>query len=316
MATNTENYKLKKPAQDDFYNVDDFNDNMDIIDAELKNKYDPDNKPTASDIGGIPELLSNSNDTKIKFLFGDHRRLTNHVDASVPNLPAESNYMHMYVSHNGTVDACLSMPTDYGYDVYYYTVYDKKWRKVADASNFLSLAGGTLSDTLIIRKTLASENSEVVLKNSTTNNHGAFIYEPNTKHVAIRNYQDDTKNVYLVMGHADEELKNLLTLYHANQINKGYSIFGEHNKRSGSYLGGGENSRTIQIGGIGNFLLIYCDEPHVTEYAFVTPVGSQFRSIIGTGVSGYSEALTFKDGVLSLGGKCNTNNATYYWQVL
>lgn len=32
----TENYNLKKPAQGDFYDVNDFNGNVDIIDAELK----------------------------------------------------------------------------------------------------------------------------------------------------------------------------------------------------------------------------------------------------------------------------------------
>lgn len=33
---NTENYGLKKPESTDFYNVDDFNDNMDVIDSKLK----------------------------------------------------------------------------------------------------------------------------------------------------------------------------------------------------------------------------------------------------------------------------------------
>ncbi|HEX2927703.1 MAG TPA: hypothetical protein VHP38_15830 [Ruminiclostridium sp.] len=36
MSTNTVNYSLKKPSQEDFYNVDDQNGNMDIIDSELK----------------------------------------------------------------------------------------------------------------------------------------------------------------------------------------------------------------------------------------------------------------------------------------
>lgn len=36
MATETENYKLKKPAASDFYNIEDFNGNMDLIDAALK----------------------------------------------------------------------------------------------------------------------------------------------------------------------------------------------------------------------------------------------------------------------------------------
>lgn len=32
----TQNYKLKKPGQEDFYNVDDFNSNADIVDQKLK----------------------------------------------------------------------------------------------------------------------------------------------------------------------------------------------------------------------------------------------------------------------------------------
>ena len=36
MAEYTENYNLKKPAQEDFYNVEDFNNNADIVDSQLK----------------------------------------------------------------------------------------------------------------------------------------------------------------------------------------------------------------------------------------------------------------------------------------
>jgi hypothetical protein len=37
---NTTNYNLKKPESTDFYNVDDSNDNMDIIDTEMKSQSD------------------------------------------------------------------------------------------------------------------------------------------------------------------------------------------------------------------------------------------------------------------------------------
>lgn len=36
----TNNYNLKKPAEEDFYNIEDFNDNADIIDDALQNKVD------------------------------------------------------------------------------------------------------------------------------------------------------------------------------------------------------------------------------------------------------------------------------------
>lgn len=41
MPNLTENYSLKKPLPEEFYDVAVQNDNMDIIDAELKKKYDP-----------------------------------------------------------------------------------------------------------------------------------------------------------------------------------------------------------------------------------------------------------------------------------
>jgi hypothetical protein len=40
MKTYTPNYNLVKPGQDDFYNVDDFNANADILDAQLKAEKD------------------------------------------------------------------------------------------------------------------------------------------------------------------------------------------------------------------------------------------------------------------------------------
>ena len=42
MSTKTENYNLTKPAQTDYYNVDDFNNNFDIID-EVINKIAKEN---------------------------------------------------------------------------------------------------------------------------------------------------------------------------------------------------------------------------------------------------------------------------------
>lgn len=42
MAEFTANYHLKKPAPEDFYNIADFNENADLIDAALAQKADKD----------------------------------------------------------------------------------------------------------------------------------------------------------------------------------------------------------------------------------------------------------------------------------
>lgn len=52
MADYTENYNLKKPDRTDFYSVQDFNDNADIIDAALDDKLNKDFSNVSS--GAVP----------------------------------------------------------------------------------------------------------------------------------------------------------------------------------------------------------------------------------------------------------------------
>lgn len=56
MATNTGNYKLKKPAAEDFYNIEDFNLNADIIDAELYKRLLKPSSFTAGNLASINSL--------------------------------------------------------------------------------------------------------------------------------------------------------------------------------------------------------------------------------------------------------------------
>lgn len=52
----TPNYNLKKPASNDYYNIQDHNDNMDIIDAELK-KLDQKEVPVTSVNGKTGDVV-------------------------------------------------------------------------------------------------------------------------------------------------------------------------------------------------------------------------------------------------------------------
>lgn len=72
--TETEHLHLKKPGQGDYYNVDDFNGNADLIDTKLKEIDDsvaqPNGiatlnasgklaqMPTAADVGAVPSMLT------------------------------------------------------------------------------------------------------------------------------------------------------------------------------------------------------------------------------------------------------------------
>lgn len=68
MAEYTQNYNLKKPAEEDFYNVEDFNDNADIIDQALKSHDDALAAHEAENASKhITESGSNENGSYIKF---------------------------------------------------------------------------------------------------------------------------------------------------------------------------------------------------------------------------------------------------------
>lgn len=55
MASYTPNYNLKKPSQDDFFDVDDFNGNSDIIDTALNGKLNTD----FSNVSGMAIAIAN-----------------------------------------------------------------------------------------------------------------------------------------------------------------------------------------------------------------------------------------------------------------
>ena len=85
MSTNTEHLSLKKPSQDEFYNIDDFNNNADLIDAfagvmnaHKANKSNP-HGVTPAQIGALPtnEVNVNQNDMNAILKQGRHLAIYN-----------------------------------------------------------------------------------------------------------------------------------------------------------------------------------------------------------------------------------------------
>lgn len=62
MSTFTENYSLIKPDEEDYYDVNDFNENMDTIDAQLF--------ATEQSIDGVSEKIGSSADSGVSTVFG------------------------------------------------------------------------------------------------------------------------------------------------------------------------------------------------------------------------------------------------------
>lgn len=100
------------------------------------------------------------------------------------------------------------------------------------------------------------------------------------------------------------------------------TLYGPHNKPSGSYTGTNAD-RTIQIGGNGKILLTTFTETTVGGYAIVTDMGAFITKISGSGItSWFSADVIFKNGTLHLveymtsGGELNNTFYDHYYQVL
>ena len=97
MAENTKNLNLKKPAQNDFYNVDDFNENFQKLD-EFAGRKDNPHGVTAKQIGAVPMLngLDDGVDINSVTNSGFYRLNRNPI-----NVPSGNEYGQMIVVHGG-----------------------------------------------------------------------------------------------------------------------------------------------------------------------------------------------------------------------
>lgn len=128
--------------------------------------------------------------------------------------------------------------------------------------------------------------------------------------------KDDNNRRKLVLNGNATDLSNAMVLTSVvNGEKQNYTMFGKHNKPTGSYVGDGKaNERKIQTGGIGMMLLITSKR----GFIFVHPYGAFCKG--STNIYAYDQdELSFSDGVLTLNTNvlgANENNTVYEWQVL
>lgn len=168
------------------------------------------------------------------------------------------------------------------------------WIELADASKVLSLTGGTLSGTLNFFADRGSVGTEY--DTSVTSTYLRSLFGDESYLIDVSNY-----GIRYFKGTKEDKFKN------------SYSIFGEHNKPSGSYTGNGSaTSRTITVGGIGNLLITYS----ANGSAFITRLGAIILSSGTMKALTYSEAH-YQDGILTLAttdSVINANSISVYYE--
>lgn len=197
-------------------------------------------------------------------------------------------------------------------DGYLFTTFVNSFRP----GGFLPLSAGSLyalTNSLFIKK----DSSPYIRITENTNNSAVAIY--NRGHAAtleVHNAAGSTTNRRYVMirdsGYSDPDvIENSLVFVDAvSGTSKTYNVFGEHNKPIGSYEGSGSTaSRTIEIGGIGNLLII------TSNYgmAWVTQSGAITKTTSGTTLNTLAaSAVKFVDGVLTIASNSSYVNSSSY----
>ena len=138
--------------------------------------------------------------------------------------------------------------------------------------------------------------------------------------VAKSDTTNDYKRSIQIMNanYEDEIAKSLILIDKNSSGSKNYLLFGQHNKPSGSYTGN-ESTRTINTGGVGNVLMLWC--PSNGYRSFVLPTG--LYGVRGSTMAADTtdDGVKYSDGVLSITdtskpNASNVSGTTYYYQCL
>lgn len=308
MATFTTNYNLKKPDGTDFYNIEDFNSNTDIIDEQLKTLSDSIEKNGFKNMG--------INGVNIDDVF-NYNYVVGLTDDKYGTRPEQSwiivqnfcatNFIvqtAMKVQNGGTAnDNKMWMRNKYSNGTWsgWSQIFSEGAPPTAAQVGALPITGGTLSGELYIgnghgrlfaNNKMALFDVTAALEDSTTRRR-LTIYSPAqstdiTKAVQFETYVNGAKN---------------------------YLIFGEHNKPTGTYTGNGNaTARTVNVNGSGSVVIIRGSNG---AFGIVSPTGGIFRngtSIVGV-VEGEIQANNINGNITikSTNALFNASGVTYYY---
>lgn len=168
MANYTENYNLKKPDQDDFYNVEDQNENMDKIDAELKTLADSmDGSDVVNAVSEVSTKIGENTDTAgtitvfarlkqiydylVSVLSSTRAAKIDNLDAVVSSRQASWGAT---TTHAGRIDAAISsrasqvsvnaISTNVGSNVDAASATGSLHAKIKDIKDFIALNGSPI----------------------------------------------------------------------------------------------------------------------------------------------------------------------------
>lgn len=340
MAKYTSKLNLKKPEQNDFYNVDDFNGNFDIIDEKLGEAYTADNKPTSDDIKA-PKMFTYGETNKYATVLDACNALKyggGFVASAYAPMSSASDYpkpgFELVFNVIGEANEARKTVLAYGYhggkmNIYQRDIFREQWETEWKSTDevYLSLSGGTLTGNVIIKKSLP----RIQMNDSSNSRYGVFEIGADG-YVSIGNWQSASDQYNLQIRKPSDGLEEAIRLT-VNGANT-YKIYGEHNLpspakvQSGSYVGtgthGSANKCRLELNFQPKIVEIYDYSDVSTKYDRITLVYDADKAIAlhtgfsPSGTSYYDNTVTWGDKWVewyadAASRQLNSSNTTYKW---
>ena len=181
-------------------------------------------------------------------------------------------------------------------------------------ANLYTEKGGTVTGNLTIKK-IAPE----IIMLHTSNNRYINMFMGSDGVAYLRNAIDgNNRSALFLQSETITDFNRVLRLQKTvNGSTSYYNIFGEHNKPLGTYYGSGESTeRTVNVGGIGNVLVISSSN----GMAWVTEGGAMVKSATSTSLTSLNaSSVKFVAGVLTLkttSAYVNSDSVQYSYQLV
>ena len=223
--------------------------------SHLGNKNNPHNV-NASQVGALAKTISNTNADILEIEEDGW-----YYCYSAVNVPT--------IVKNGYLKVCVSTSK---YRVVYWRAAnshieyvnvfsDGKWIGWVEG---LTSKGGTLNGNLYVY----TDSYPTISFGKDSNNRASIVYTINN-HADLNNYYEGTATTLSLMNEKVTPLSGLLKLWTNNGTD--YAIYGEHNKPKKDYTGTGSTSQTVDIGGVGNAVIVISQSGYG---GFITPSGA------------------------------------------
>lgn len=182
--------------------------------------------------------------------------------------------------------------------------------------SYMKKSGGIFTNNVSIKR---DEYPQFYMYDTGNNTQGKLELDGKSFFMEARNVADDDSNArrLIVSGNSDVEPKDALSFADTSDgVKKWYTVYGSHNKTSGSYTGNNDaTSRIIETNGIATMVIISSD----TGIALVTSRGAICMNRLTAEISGlksYECRVENNQIIIACASEFVNSNQEYWYSVI